>query len=281
MSYMNRDQEVREFLKKYTQFLKHLNAKGATIEDGQAISNVLNPYRFTLDLCPANFTYKFLIPTIEMLASDEQRERLLKPAKELKILAAYSLTELGHGSDLQQIQTTATYDANTKEFVFHTPSISATKFWPGALGFTSTHTVIFCRVVSAQGKDHGVHPLLIQLRDMETHKVLPGVDVGDIGPKIAGNFIDHGYLKLNHYRQPQDALFQRFIKVNEDGSIQTSNEQASRLAYGGMLNQRIHMCFHCSYFIARMATIAVRYSHKRRQFWKKGSSGEEVAIIEY
>ena len=68
---------MREQFKKYALFLKHLNTKGVTIEDGQPISNVLNPLRFSLDVCPANFGYKFLIPCIELLASDEQKAKWL------------------------------------------------------------------------------------------------------------------------------------------------------------------------------------------------------------
>ena len=71
---------------------------------------------------------------------------------------------------------------------------------------------------------------------MKTHKALERVDIGDIGPKIGGNFIDHGYVSFNHFRQPKEALFQRFVKINEDGSIQTVGDSASKLAYGGMLN---------------------------------------------
>jgi len=34
------------------------------------------------------------------------------------------------------------------------------------------------------GKDYGPHPFVIQLRDLETHQPLPGVELGDIGPKV-------------------------------------------------------------------------------------------------
>lgn len=44
-----------------------------------------------------------------------------------RILAAYAQTEMGHGSDVQNLETTATFDKNTDEFVIHTPSVSATK----------------------------------------------------------------------------------------------------------------------------------------------------------
>ena len=58
---------------------------------------------------------------------------------------------------------------------------------------------------------------------MKTHECLSGVEAGDIGSKLASNHTDNGYLILTNFRQPQDSLLQRFIKVNDDGSFETSN----------------------------------------------------------
>lgn len=46
----------------------------------------------------------------------------------LQIIGCYMQTELGHGSNVQQLETTATYDAKTQEFVIESPTISATKW---------------------------------------------------------------------------------------------------------------------------------------------------------
>lgn len=35
------------------------------------------------------------------------------------------------GTDLKNLETTATYDPKTEEFVIHTPTLAATKWWPG------------------------------------------------------------------------------------------------------------------------------------------------------
>lgn len=40
-------------------------------------------------------------------------------------------TELGHGTFLRGLETQATYDSNTEEFILHSPSITAYKWWPG------------------------------------------------------------------------------------------------------------------------------------------------------
>ena len=38
--------------------------------------------------------------------------------------------------------TTATFDEATDEFIIHTPSLMATKFWPVDLGMFASHIII-------------------------------------------------------------------------------------------------------------------------------------------
>jgi len=104
-------------------------------------------------------------------------------ANRVEITGAYVQTELGHGSDVGSLETTATYDPATREFVMNTPSLSATKFWPGGLGKTANHCVLYARLIS-NGKDHGVNAFIIQIRDLKTHKPVPGCEIGDIGSKL-------------------------------------------------------------------------------------------------
>jgi acyl-CoA oxidase len=89
-------------------------------------------------------------------------------------LGCYAQTELGHGSNVAGIETTATLDKSTDEFVIHTPTTTAAKFWPGDLGRFSSHAVVYARLI-IEDKDFGVQPFMVQLRDLETYKHLPGV----------------------------------------------------------------------------------------------------------
>lgn len=90
------------------------------------------------------------------------------------------------------LETTATLDKQTDEFVIHSPTITSTKFWPGDLGRYSTHAVVFARL-KLDGKDYGVHSFIVQLRDLNTYKHLPGVKTGDIGPKFGYATKDNGW----------------------------------------------------------------------------------------
>jgi len=49
------------------------------------------------------------------------------------------MTELGHGSNVAGLETTATFDKETDEFIIHTPSLTATKWWIGGAAQTATH----------------------------------------------------------------------------------------------------------------------------------------------
>lgn len=55
------------------------------------------------------------------------------------LVGCFAMTELGHGSNVAGLETTATYDEASDEFVIHTPSITATKWWIGGAAQTATH----------------------------------------------------------------------------------------------------------------------------------------------
>ena len=76
----------------------------------------------------------------------------------------------------------ATYDAATQEFILNTPTLQSMKWWPGGMGMTATHAALYAQLILG-GKEIGFHVFLLQLRD-EHHNPLPGVEVGEVGPKV-------------------------------------------------------------------------------------------------
>jgi len=93
--------------------------------------------------------------SIENLSNEEQRARWLPKIKNVDILGCYAQTELGHGSNVAGIETTATLDKTTDEFVIHSPTITSTKYWPGDLGRFTSHALVFARLIIGK-KDLGV-----------------------------------------------------------------------------------------------------------------------------
>ena len=107
------------------------------------------------------------LSTIENLGTPEQVAEWTPKIRAFKMVGAYAQTELGHGSYVPGIQTLATFDKATQEFVIHTPSITAIKFWPGDLGKFSNHAIVFAKLM-VNGKPVGVHPFLVQTRNLDT-----------------------------------------------------------------------------------------------------------------
>ena len=114
----------------------------------------------------------------------------------MRILGCYAQTELGHGSNISGFETTATLDLKTDEFVIHSPTVTSTKYWPGGLGLWANYALVFARCL-VDGNYFGIQPFVVPIRDLETHNPLPGIKVGDIGPKLGYHTTDNGYLMFN------------------------------------------------------------------------------------
>ena len=86
-------------------------------------------------------------PTLRLQTSPEQRNYWVPLLEAGKIIGTYAQTELGHGTFLRGLETTATLDLDTDEFVVHSPTLTSTKYWPSALGFTASHAVVMANLI--------------------------------------------------------------------------------------------------------------------------------------
>ena len=66
-------------------------------------------------------------------------------------LGTYAQTELGHGTFIRGLETTATYDPRTEEFILNSPTLTAFKWWPGGLGKTANYAIVMANLFT-QGK---------------------------------------------------------------------------------------------------------------------------------
>lgn len=95
-----------------------------------------------------------VVPALKILGSDAQNKEFYDDFISLKKSACYAQTEIAHGSDVQGLLTTATFDKKTNEFIIHSPSIEAIKFWPGDLGLLANHALVFAQLI-VDGQNHG------------------------------------------------------------------------------------------------------------------------------
>mmetsp|Transcript_321 Transcript_321/g.982 ORF Transcript_321/g.982 Transcript_321/m.982 type:complete len:584 (-) Transcript_321:126-1877(-) len=219
------------------------------------------------------------IPTLEAMCTAEQRERWLSPSRSFQIIGTYAQTELGHGSNLRGLQTTATYDKESESFILHTPTLTASKWWPGGLGKTATHAVVMARLF-LEGRDLGPHPFVVQLRSLENHKPLAGIAVGDLGPKLGYQGVDNGFLRLDHVRVDRGSMLSRFSSVTPDGQYVPPAKGNEKSSYSTLIFVRATLVRDAAVNLAKATTIATRYNAVRRQ--GGGSAGRpEEQVLDY
>lgn len=124
----------------------------------------------------------FLV-TLREQGTPEQHKLFLEPAEAAKYIGCYAQTELGHGSNVRGLETTATWSPEDKTFIINSPTLTASKWWIGSLGRTANHAVVMAQLY-VNGKNQGPHPFVVQIRDLKTHEPLENIYVGDIGPKF-------------------------------------------------------------------------------------------------
>ncbi|GMR46618.1 hypothetical protein PMAYCL1PPCAC_16813, partial [Pristionchus mayeri] len=232
---------------------------------------------FGIEGFPLALHFMAFVPVIQGQGDADMVEEILPRALSLQIIGAYSQTEMGHGSNLRELETTATYDRNTEEFVMHTPTRSAVKWWPGNLGKIATYTTVTAQLI-IDGKNYGPHNFLVQTRSEVDHKPLPGITVGDIGSKMAINGVDNGFLGMDHVRIPRKWMLMKHSKVAPDGTYTPPIH--SKLSYGSMVYIRAQMISLLANSLSTAVTVAVRYSAVRRQ-GRIENDRPEVQVLDY
>ncbi|XP_066470200.1 peroxisomal acyl-coenzyme A oxidase 1 isoform X1 [Tiliqua scincoides] len=226
---------------------------------------------------PLDLHLGMFLPTLLNQATQEQQERFFMPAWNLEIIGTYAQTEMGHGTHLRGLETTATYDPATQEFILNSPTVSSIKWWPGGLGKTSNHAIVLAQLYT-QGKCHGLHAFIVPIRQLGTHEPLPGISVGDIGPKFGYDEMDNGYLKMDNFRIPRENMLMKYAQVEPDGTY--VKPLSDKLTYGTMVFIRSLIVGDSARSLARACTIAIRYSAVRHQSELK--PGEpEPQILDY
>ncbi|TKC53463.1 hypothetical protein EI555_014918 [Monodon monoceros] len=224
---------------------------------------------------PLDLHLGMFLPTLLHQATEEQQERFFVPTWNLEIIGTYAQTEMGHGTHLRGLETTATYDPETQEFILNSPTVTSIKWWP--VGKTSNHAIVLAQLIT-QGKCYGLHAFIVPIRELGTHKPLPGITVGDIGPKFGYDEMDNGYLKMDNYRIPRENMLMKHAQVKPDGTY--VKPLSNKLTYGTMVFIRSFLVGESARCLSKACTIAIRYSAVRHQSEIK--PGEpEPQILDY
>ena len=133
------------------------------------------------------------------------------------------------------------------------------------------------------GKSHGPHLFILQIRDLKTHQPLVRIHLGDIGPKFGYNTMDNGFVLLNKVKIPHVNILARFSTV--DPKTKKYNKPASAsLVYGTLMWVRSTIVMEAGGLLARSVTIATRHCAVRRQFQGRDASESitgENQVLDY
>ncbi len=214
------------------------------------------------------------------LGTEKHHKKYLNDIVTLALPGCFAMTETGHGSNVRELQTTATYDHKTKELVIQTPTENDGKEYIGN-ALHGTMASVFAQLI-VDGKNHGVHAILVPLKDKE-HQLLPGVRVEDCGYKLGLNGVDNGRIWFNQVRVSKENLLNRFGDINEEGQYTSPIENPSRRFFtmlGTLVGGRV--CVPRAGLSAAKTglTIAIKYALKRRQFGP-GNNQPETLILDY
>lgn len=72
-------------------------------------------------------SFGLFVPTILTRGTARQIKEFLFRALKMQIIGVYAQTELGHGSNVRGLETTAHFDKVTQEFIINTPTLSSIK----------------------------------------------------------------------------------------------------------------------------------------------------------
>eukprot|EP00850_Spirogloea_muscicola_P002206 SM000008S22295 [mRNA] locus=s8:979861:985310:+ [translate_table: standard] len=163
--------------------------------------------------------------------------------------------------DVRGIETEATYDTGTQEFVH------------------ANMTVCFAQL-HIEGKNQGVHAFVVPLRDNQGQP-MPGIRIADCGHKIGLNGVDNGRIWFDHVRIPREALLNRVADVSPVGKYESAiKDPDQRFAAlmapltSGRVTIAISAINQCKIGLAT----ALRYSLSRRAFALKPDAPEELLL---
>jgi acyl-CoA oxidase len=214
------------------------------------------------------------------LGTERHHERYLRDAATLELPGCFAMTETGHGSNVQALETTATYDSSREEFVIHTPHEDARKDYIGNAARDGRMAVVFAQLI-AGGEKRGVHALLVPIRDSDGDP-LPGVRLEDCGAKLGLNGVDNGRIWFDQVRVPRENLLDRYAQVEPDGTYFSPIENPTKRFFtmlGTLIQGRISVSG-AGVSASKVAlTIAVRRGLERRQFGPPG--GQEALLLDY
>jgi acyl-CoA oxidase len=219
--------------------------------------------------------------SIQRLGTEYHHRKYLLDAAAGNLMGCFAMTEIGHGSNVQGLETTAAYHRESDCFVLHSQSYSAGKNYIGNAAEDGRLAVVFAQL-EMEGQKQGVHAFVVPIRD-ENGLPLPGVSIADNGLKMGLNGVDNGRIWFNQVKVPRVEMLNRFADVTIEGHYRSEiQSHAARFftMIGTLVSGRISIAATANSAAKSALAIAVRYAARRRQFGSPKST-QETLLLDY
>jgi acyl-CoA oxidase len=219
---------------------------------------------------------------VHQLGTQRHHEAYLEATGKVELLGCFAMTEHGHGSNVQHLETTAVYDVATEEFIINTPHDNARKDYIGGAGKYATHAAVFAQLIIG-GESKGVHCFVVPIRG-EDGADLPGITTKDDGLKVGLNGVDNGQIWFDKVRVPRENLLNRYADVSAEGVYSSPIENANKRFFtmlGTLVQGRVCVGAASLSAAENALTTAIRYANRRVQFGPPGDDADEVTLMSY
>ena len=218
--------------------------------------------------------------SVYWLGTEKHHRKYLKDIGTLALPGSFAMTEGGHGSNVRDIETTATFDSAKDAFVLHTPNELARKEYIGNAAAHAKAATVFAQLVT-NGESHGVHAFVVPLRNSDNN-TLDGIRIEDNGRKLGLNGVDNGRIWFDNVIVPRENLLDKFGSVDANGNYSspvTSQSKRFFTMLGTLVGGRVGVPY-AGLSAAKLGlTIAIKYADNRTQFGPSG--GDEISILDY
>lgn len=223
---------------------------------------------------------------VENLGTKRHHDKYVSDIISLDLLGCFAMTETGHGSNVQALETTATYDPQTQEFIIDSPTPSARKDYIGGAAQHARVAAVFAQLITAgpgqEPESHGVHCFVVPIRD-DNGDDLPGVTTSDCGYKGGLAGVDNGRILFDHVRIPAENLLNRYADVEADGTYRSPIENPNRRFFtmlGTLIRGRVSVAATAGAAGRKALALATKYGTVRKQFEAPGAD-DEITVLDY
>lgn len=223
------------------------------------------------------------IETLRTQGQSKAAKDLIARCERGEVFGCFAMTELTHSSFLRGLQTVATYDQASDEYVIEsTGGIGSTKWWIGGAGETATHAVVLAQLVlptaSSTPTSRGTAWFIVPIREESTGTLKAGVEAGHLGPKAGRDGLDSGFIRFHSVRVPSQNLLSKYVDLPQkkpsisDSAFspsspptQSETPRMQYLAYNTLIGERLTALSEAASSSAQASIIATRYALVRRQ----------------